>query len=331
MEGVNFRKIAEELNISHMTLYRVINNAQDVKESTRARVIDALNRHGYYRNERSKPKTVIIDVDRSGRSDYMRSLVETLTERLSVHAFQCIETNHAENRRQFLLACRNADVAVLAPMRDRTVYDEAKDINPDLFILNLQGDTVGDVAIASNDFLGGELAARHLHSFGHDRHVAVMLPETQEQRHSFRNRYKGFLSEMLLLSPKCRIDILKYPLLGSLRRNKTLDTFFCRKKRPGALFCPGRFFADRVVEYCRCHGISIPGELSLLGYDKRPFNQPELPDYDRVVFDPEQLVNWAEYFIMNRPVMKCRSPVHLLLDMKIEFHQTVISTGEKRK
>lgn len=331
MERINFRKIAEELNISHMTLYRVINNAQDVKESTRARVVEALNRHGYYRNDRFKPQTVIIDVDKSGCSSYMRSLVEMLMQRLSVHMFQCIETDHAANRRQFLLACRNADLAVLAPMKDRTVYDEAKDINPDLFILNLQGDTVGDIAIASNDFLGGELAAHHLYSFGHDRHIAVMMPEAHEQRHSFRNRYKGFLSEMLLLSPKCRIDVLEYPLLGSLRNNKTLDAFFRRKKRPGALFCPGRYFADRLVEYCRRHGISIPDELSLIGYDRPPSNMPELPDYDRVVFDPEQLVNWAEHFIMNRPVMKCRSPVHLLLDMKIEPHQTVISMKGKIK
>ena len=91
MERVNFRKIAEELNVSHMTLYRVINNVQEVKESTRTRVIEALNRHGYYRNERVKPQTVVIDVDRSERSFYMRSLAETLMKRLSVHAFQCIE------------------------------------------------------------------------------------------------------------------------------------------------------------------------------------------------------------------------------------------------
>lgn len=331
MERVNFRKIAEELNVSHMTLYRVINNVQEVKESTRTRVIEALNRHGYYRNERVKPQTVIIDVDRSERSFYMRSLAETLMKRLSVHAFQCIETSHATERRQFLLACRNADLAILAPMKDRTVYDEAKDVNPDLFILNLQGDTVGDVAIASNDFLGGELAAHHLYSFGHDRHVAVMMPDVHDQRHSFRNRYKGFLSEMLLLSPKCRIDVLEYPMLDLPRNDKVLDAFFRRKKRPGAFFCPGKYFADKLFQFCSRHGISIPDELSLIGYDKPSSLMPESSVYDRVVFDPEQLVNWAEHFIMNRPVMKCRSPVHLLLDMKIETHQTVISTEGKKK
>ena len=43
MEKVNFREIAKELNVSHMTLYRVINKAPNVRAVTR-------NRGGYSKN-----------------------------------------------------------------------------------------------------------------------------------------------------------------------------------------------------------------------------------------------------------------------------------------
>ena len=63
MNRINFREIARELNISHTTVYRVINNAHCVSDATRVRVIDALNRHGCYRDARVKPQTVLLDFD----------------------------------------------------------------------------------------------------------------------------------------------------------------------------------------------------------------------------------------------------------------------------
>ena len=36
MNRINFREIARELNISHTTVYRVINNAQCVSDATRS-------------------------------------------------------------------------------------------------------------------------------------------------------------------------------------------------------------------------------------------------------------------------------------------------------
>ncbi len=325
MNRINFRKIAEELNVSHMTLYRVINNAQDVKSTTRARVVDALNRHGYYQNARLRPQTIIFDIVENARSDYMRNIMTTLMGRLSVHAFQCIVTSHTTDRQRFLLAVRDAQIVVFAPMKDRAIYDEAKDVNPDLLILNLLDDTVGDIAIASDDFQGGELAARYFYNHGHRNHVAVMLPRPEDgPQHSFHNRYKGFLAEMLTLSPKCRIDILEESLAPAGDCRSRLPSFFRRRKHyPSAVFCPGRYFADKLYRYCERHDIAIPHELSLLGYDKPGCSEdPSMPAYDRVVFDPEQIISWAEFFIMNRPVMKNRCPVHLLLDMKIEKHQT---------
>ena len=44
---VNIRALARELKVSAMTLYRVLNNAPTVRQATRERVVEALNRHGF--------------------------------------------------------------------------------------------------------------------------------------------------------------------------------------------------------------------------------------------------------------------------------------------
>ena len=102
MQRINFRKIADELKLSHMTLYRVINNAGGVKDSTRARVIETLNRHGYYMADQKKKQTIVFDFDESDLSYYMRDLMRQLMERISIHDFACVTTSHRTDRRRFL-------------------------------------------------------------------------------------------------------------------------------------------------------------------------------------------------------------------------------------
>ena len=89
MNRINFREIARELNISHTTVYRVINNAHCVSDATRVRVIDALNRHGCYRDARVKPQTVLLDFDENAASSYMRDLLNLLGRSLRTKRSPC--------------------------------------------------------------------------------------------------------------------------------------------------------------------------------------------------------------------------------------------------
>lgn len=324
MQRVNFRKIAEELKLSHMTLYRVINNAGGVKEATRTRVIEALNRHGCYMAEQKKKRTIVFDFDESDRSCYMRDLMFSLIDRVSIHDFVCVTTSHRTDRRKFLQEAEKAEVVVFGPMYEKTLLPVLKDLNPDLLVINLLDDTVGDIAIASDDFQSGKAAAEYLIWNGHTEHVAVTASLSGEQvKHSFVNRAKGFLIEQRFSAPKCRIDLLDYPLITKDDNRKFLDRTFRRwKKLPSAIFCTGSYMADQIFRCCADKGIRIPEDLSLLGYDK-PLSPGKTPLYDRIYFEPEQIVNWAEFFLLNRPVLKTSDPIHVLLETKLEIHGTV--------
>ena len=95
---VNFRELARELDISVMTLYRVLNNVPSVRPETRRRVIDALNRHGFYALRQTKRIRVIFDFS---ENQYQQHYGMQLMQRLSSRDYSCVITDHRKNLSRF--------------------------------------------------------------------------------------------------------------------------------------------------------------------------------------------------------------------------------------
>ena len=76
----SIRAIARELNISAMTLYRVLNNAPGVSKKMRQRVIVALDKAGVLQARNQAKQKVVIDVI---GDPYMVNLAESLVNKIS--------------------------------------------------------------------------------------------------------------------------------------------------------------------------------------------------------------------------------------------------------
>ena len=53
--------------------------------------------------------------------------------------------------------------------------------------------------------------------------------------------------------------------------------------------------------------------LSIMSYDRPEDVIPEQPDavqFDRIEFLPQDILDWTEFYILNRPMMKHRTTVH---------------------
>ena len=54
-------------------------------------------------------------------------------------------------------------------------------------------------------------------------------------------------------------------------------------------------------------------ELSVMSYDRPGDVIPEQPgavEFDRIEFLPQDILDWTEFYIINRPMMKHRTTVH---------------------
>lgn len=324
---INFRELARSLGISVMTLYRVLNNVPTVRSDTRARVVEALNRHGYYTHAPRRESRVLFDFT---DHDYLSHYGARLMKRIAALGCTCFAADHRKAPQRFFDLAGECDVAVFASIPDPGTVDLARKANPELYTITLSTSGNADVTLSPDNTRGGELAAEHFHARGH-RHIAVHLCE----RHPTRmERFKGFCAELRWLDPGCRIDPV--PERAAENTAAVLREYLSRVDVPptGLLFLAGEFAENYLLDFLP----SAPEpwrKLSVMTFD----NPGDLEfrelhyDFDRVEFASRHLLDWAEYYITNRPMLEKRSPIRTCIDVRLVVTGSVadLSTSGGKK
>lgn len=303
---INFKEIARELRVSVMTIYRVLNNEPSVRPATRERVVEALNRYGYYAHKPSRGIRIIFDFCDHA---YLQHYGMQLMQRLSHHDFSCIATDHRRGPAKFFDAAAESDIVVYCSVPENETVRRTLECNPSIYQIAIYTKCDADIIISSDNILGGAMAARHLHEFGHS-HIAVHLSESHPTRF---DRYNSFFAELHNLDPECRIDNVE------ARRGETMLDVFGRyfasvDRLPTAVFfLAGEYSQNFYRAFLLNDREGRFRELSVMSYDRPGDVIPEQPgavEFDRIEFLPQDILDWTEFYIINRPMMKHRTTVH---------------------
>ncbi len=310
---VNFSLIARELGVSVMTIYRVVNDAPHVSGKTRAAVIERLNAHGFFSRRNLAQRRILFDF--SGHP-YLSWLGQKLRQRFPDTA----ESNHRDNPEKFFNAAALADTVVFCSNPSDTLIRRIKTENPELYTITLTTESCADVTITPDNKLGGELMARHLHRHGHSR-IAVHLAEEHPTR---MERYKSFRGEMEVLNPECRIDEIRQKKGEAF--HSVIENYFRADHHPSAIcFLAGGFGQRFWEEFCVSDEPFCRG-LSIMSYDRPDSILPpgkEIHPLDRIEFDPQNIVDWAEYYILHPPMMRNISPIHTCVRTYLQISGSV--------
>lgn len=315
---INFTQIARELGISVMTVYRVVNNAPRVSHATRQRVTDALNRCGYFTHRKPPVSRVLFDFT---DHPYLRRMGECLIRRLPANEFVSSRSDHRRNQTGFFNAAAESDIIVFCSVPDDALLAETRRANPDVYTITLTTESSADVTITPNNKQGGELVAHHLFELGQN-HIAVFLSDSHPTR---MERYKSFRGQMALLNPDCRIDEIHHRIGESFVT--AVELYFSGISRlPGVIFFPAGGFAQEFWEKFTSRSPDRFRSIGIMSYD-RPEDLFKTLDgiqlFDRIEFVPENILDWAEYYIINRPMMKKRSPVHTCVNSTLVVNGSV--------
>lgn len=307
---INFCELARSLGISPMTIYRVVNNVPCVRRETRARVVDALNRHGYYTHTPRKNIRVLFDF---AEHPYLTHYGKVLMSNISRLNYTCFSTDHRKNAQHFFDTAGECEVAVFVSIPEPEAIGLARRANPDIYTITLSTRSCADVTLSPDNTRGGEMAAEHFHRMGH-RHIAVHMCERHPTR---QERWSAFFARMKELDPDCRLDVIREAAGDGTAA--VLERYFSGTDRlPTGLFFLAGEFAEN---YCQEFLPNAPAplrELSVMTFD----NPADLEfrrlhyDFDRIEFSSRDLVAWAEYYITNRPMMKRRSPIHTSIEVR---------------
>ncbi len=324
MYRVPFKSIAQESGLSVRTLYRVMNNDGCVTPVTRRKAVRALNKFGYTCLSQRRNRTVVVNADHSNTFllPLSMDLIKTLSPECNV-----LLVDGKSDRNGFFDTVSDASVLITTEAIPEPVMKKLRYVNPSCVVISLLCGGGGDLAIDSNDFQGGKLAAAHFLANGH-RHVLV--PVGNHPNHI--DRMLAFKAEMEYRAPGARIEVVDYIPGRDCEESFWKRYFEEVRELPTAVFCPLGGVVDYFPYFAEKFALlSVPREISVIGYNRAEERgkQPLFP-IDSIVFDLKKMIECCKNFALNPPLSGIDGTLHTLIEPQLVINGSVrnLTDGE---
>ena len=277
MASITIKEVAQKANVSIATVSRVLNAKDRVAPETRDKVLEACQELGYAPNlqaqrlklQRTESIMVVLPFLT------LPSIVERLRgvqAALAKSEFDLIpfSVESPEERDKYLLSLSNrsrADgVLVMSMPITENQARRFLDINMPVVLIDACHPEMKRVIV--DDYSGGKMATNHLLELGHTRIGFISDPlENPLHFSSTASRYKGFCEA--LREANVAIEG-QYQIQGRHGRNearKMALSMLSLPEPPTAIFAASDTQAIGVLDAARQLNISVPNELSVIGYD----------------------------------------------------------------
>jgi LacI family transcriptional regulator len=298
-------EVSRLAGVSLATVSRVINDSGRVSEKTRKKVLAAMEQLHY------RPNTIAQSLA-SNRSNCVGVLVSELhgpffgamltaiEESLrSAQKFVIFAAGHSDKASERegirFLVSRNCDALILhaESISDKYLLEHQKAPTP-FVLINRSVPGMSENCITLNNERGGYLASRYLLQMGHREIAYVSGPlgwgDAQDRLAGHRRALAEFSVDF---DERLLIEGDYHEAGGSNALNRLLD-----QEIPfSAVACANDEMAVGAMTVARDRGLSIPGDLSFVGFDNAPMSRyifPKLSTIDYPIGDMSRMaVRWV--------------------------------------
>jgi LacI family xylobiose transport system transcriptional regulator len=264
--------VASQADVSVSTVSKVLNGRAGVSDETRAR-IEALLQDKRYQQRNPKRQVaplldvlcyevdspfgseVVASIEQSARQRRLGMVLTGATERSTPYPHWVDDVLRRQPVGVVLIACRlSADDK--QRLRSRNIP---------LVVVDPAGAPAPDVpSIGSADWNGGYQATRHLIDLGHTRIGIITGPTDMMASTARLSGYRAALESAGLTGDPDLVRPGRFHHGDGLEQGRTL---LALADRPTAIFASSDLYALGVYEAARSFGLTIPGDLSVVGYD----------------------------------------------------------------
>jgi GntR family transcriptional regulator of arabinose operon len=238
-----------------------------------------------------------------GIESYLTAQGYTLT-------FACTD-NDVEKEKQCLqtMLSRNIDGLIVEPTKSSNYnpnihyYLELEQNNIPYLMINQYYPQLVPPHIIMNDEHGGFIATEHLINLGHEKIIGLFKTDDLQGINRMQGFIRAFREHNLMFFPGMAITFINEDMDSKLLEQ--LRQIFTTDKKPTAIVCYNDQLALQVIAMLRGLGLSVPKDVSIVGYDDSSL--AEATD------------------------VKLTSVTHPKMDMGIEAAKWIVSAVEKRE
>jgi DNA-binding LacI/PurR family transcriptional regulator len=278
---VGIKQVAARAGVAVGTVSNVLNQPDVVASATRQRVLDAIAELGFVRNESARAlrsgrsRTIALVVLDAGNPFFadIASGVEPVANELGSILVVCDTGGDVRRERRYLSQLEEQRVQGI-------LITPGSDDNQALLRLSQRGTPVvlvdsGNLrhkscGVSVDDVLGGRLAVAHLIETGRHR-IAVVgghagIRQVRERREGARNA----ASESGIDVQMTEMDTQSLSIAAGRELGERIADL-PPQERPNGVFCANDLLALGVMQLLARHGLSVPHDIGVIGYDDIEF------------------------------------------------------------
>ena len=267
--------VARLAGVSHQTVSRVINDAPNIRDETKQRVLDSMEQLQYRPNRAARAlvtsRSRTIGILSASRTNYgPAASIQAIEDAANAAGYavttaniQGFESTSIVRAIDRLLDQAIEGLVVIAPQR-RT-FDTLAGMALRLPIVTLQSTgTDGDRSLSVDQIMGARLATRHLIELGHRSIYHLAGPQDWIEAEA---RMTGFLDEM-----NAQDMPTTAPFLGdwTAEFGYFAGRELLRVRDFTAIFAANDQMALGLMHAIRGAGLDVPGDISIVGFDDIP-------------------------------------------------------------
>lgn len=334
---MTIKDLAKLTNTSPATVSLALNGKAGVSGTTRERIIKAAEENGYILPKRTAalPSSIIrlVAVSKPNTSGIHNFRTTFFAEIINYIQTRCSELNYSMiysmvPHSDFLQSILNLEtiqpscgIIVLGTYLESSEVPLLQQL-PVPFVLLDRNCTIHNLnSVSINNFSGAYLAVEKLISCGHTR---IGYISSSPNVYNLEERRSGFLSALrthdLSLAPQDIIPTNSYSSDGVQRLKAALSD---RSDIPTAFFCENDYTALSLVSALIQLGYSVPGDVSVIGFDDVPECSLTTPPLSTVHVDRQALATAAVdrlHLLMTSPNITSQS---VLVNVSIRMRASV--------
>ncbi|MFJ4834690.1 LacI family DNA-binding transcriptional regulator [Streptomyces sp. NPDC088747] len=268
-------QVAKKVGVSEATVSRVLNGKPGVSDSTRQAVLSALDVLGYerptqLRGERARLVGLVLPELQNPIFPAFAEVIGGALAQLGLTPVLCTQTKGGVSEADYveLLLQQQVSGVVFAgglyaqADAPHDHYRQLADRNIPVVLVNAAIEHLGFPCVSCDDAVAVEQAYRHLASLGHERIGLVLGPE--DHMPSGRK-----LAAARVLAPDLPDEHVARAMF-SLEGGQAAATRLLDQGVSG-IICASDPLALGAVRAARRRGLTVPGEVSVVGYDDSAF------------------------------------------------------------